>query len=94
MKAIGQTENGNRLVEMSQTEFNAIQLLIRVADGNTLKEFDRDMYTAAPYARDVATLISAIMEWIETASRANELRHLADRIDMAIKVPELPEKEG
>lgn len=92
MKNIGRTDTGNRLVEMSNVEFDAIQLLIQVADGKVLKQYDNDIYTATPYTRDVASLINAVMEWVETASRANELRHLADRIDMAIKVPENPEK--
>lgn len=91
MKTVGTTDNGQHLVEMSRAELKAIQLLIQVADGQTMHEFDRDMYTAAFYEKDVAILLNAVSEWVQVASRANELRHLADRIDMALKMPESEE---
>lgn len=93
MKNIGRTDTGNRLVEMTNEEFNAIHLLIETSKGKPLPNYIEGQWSERNIDEDTTRFLNAVYEWMQISSRANELRHLADRIDMAIKVPESPRKE-
>lgn len=93
MRNVGSMNNGNRLVEMTEAEYNAFYLIIQTAEGKPLPLYGEGI-RERDIDQNVDIFLSAVAEWMQVASRANELRHLADRIDMAIKVPELPRKES
>lgn len=87
MKQIGTTNNGLILLEAHEREVNALKALRLAVKGKTIPQIAFLDCRNGELDEDIIQIINAVMEWIQIADRANELRNLADKIDAALKMP-------
>ena len=82
MKQIGTSPNGI-IVEMSQVEMDALNMLKRVADGGAILAPPSYWLTDADYEPH----LNAVIGWCRIKENANTLRHIANEIDTSLKMP-------
>jgi len=92
MKDIGRTNEGNYIVELSQSEYSTIYELQRMLDGET----SVDMFRMHPELRDSSDLsptFMAIRAFIEGGFYINALQNYVNRLKQATGIARVNTEE-